>query len=75
MNELLNAAKERLDCATDSELADALGVGPSRICNYRKGRTLPNTWMARRLASVLKASPGAVVAYIGRKKITVRTES
>ena len=68
MNELLDAAKDKLDCATDSELANALGVGPSRICNYRKGRTLPNTWMARRIARALRASSADIVARIRHQK-------
>jgi DNA-binding XRE family transcriptional regulator len=68
MNELLDAAKAKLDCATDSELAQALGVGPSRSCNYRKGRTLPNIWMARRIARALRLSPAAVVTLIRRER-------
>jgi len=43
-------------------------AGPSRICNYRKGRTLPNTWMARAIASALKLAPVAVVTRIRREK-------
>lgn len=57
MPALLDAVKGALDCATDSELADALGVGASRICNYRKRRTLPNLWMARVIARALKMPP------------------
>lgn len=66
MNALLDAAKAKLDCATDSELASALGVRASRICNYRKGRALPNAWMARRIARALKARPGDVMLHIHR---------
>ena len=64
MIDLLDAAKDRLDCATDSELALALGVSASRICNYRKGRALPNAWMARRIARVLKTQAVEVLLRI-----------
>lgn len=68
MDDLLDAAKVALDCANDSELADALGVSASRICNYRKGRTLPNLWMARRLARILRVAPAEVITRIRREK-------
>jgi len=64
INRLLDAAKDKLACATDTELADVLGVGVSRICNYRKGRAIPNRWMARRIAHVLKLEPATVVLAI-----------
>ena len=54
INRLLDAAKDKLACTTDTEMADVLGVGASRICRYRKGRSVPNRWMARRIAAVLK---------------------
>lgn len=65
---LLDAAKAALDCATDSELAETLGVGASRICNYRKGRTIPNLWMARRLAYTLKMPPAKLILALRREK-------
>ena len=68
MPALLDAVKDALDCATDSELADALGVGASRICNYRKGRTLPNLWMARVIARALKMPAATVIASIRRER-------
>lgn len=64
MIDLLDEAKDKLDCASDSELASALGVSASRICNYRKGRALPNAWMARRIARVLKAQAVEVLLRI-----------
>ena len=64
MNDLLNALKDRLDCANDSELARALGVLPSRICNYRKGRCFPDMALARRMARVLRLRPGLLIESI-----------
>lgn len=66
MNDLLDALKNSLDCATDSELADVLGVLPSRICNYRKGRCFPNIRLARRMARILKLQPAVLIASIRR---------
>ncbi len=68
MIDLLDAAKHKLDCATDSELALALGVSASRICNYRKGRALPNAWMTRRIARVLKSRAVEVLLRIRRER-------
>ena len=65
---LLDEAKRKLDCANDAELADALEVYPSRISNYRRGNTLPNAWMTRRIARVLDVSPGYVVAVLRRQR-------
>ena len=73
---MLDAAKAALDCATDSELAEALGVGASRICNYRKGRTIPNLWMARRLAYTLKIPPAKLILALRReRKLRSRPEA
>jgi len=68
INRLLDETKNKLDCATDTDLAESLGVGASRICNYRKGRTLPNAWMARRIGRVLDVPPAEIVAAIRRAK-------
>ena len=68
MIDLLDAAKDKLGCVTDSELAFALGVSASRISNYRNGRALPNAWMARRIAGVLKTQAVEVLARIRRER-------
>lgn len=68
INRLLDETKNKLDCATDTDLAASLGVGASRICNYRKGRTLPNAWMARRIAQALEVAPTEIVAAIRKTK-------
>ena len=75
MNELLDAVKDTLDCANDSELADALGVSATRICNYRKGRNFPNHWMARRIARALNAPWAEVVALIRSAKDAGRRQT
>ena len=64
VNELLDALKDSLHCATDAELARALCIGQSRICNYRKGRCLPEIALARRMARILKVRPAAFIARV-----------
>lgn len=68
IDRLLDIAKRALDCANDSELANALDVGATRICNYRKGRALPNAAMARRIAHALDVPASWVTATIRRQK-------
>ncbi len=75
IDRLLDSAKHALDCANDSELAKALGVGATRICNYRKGRALPNPPMARRIAQVLDVPAASVVATIRRQKTLIRSKA
>ena len=64
MNELLDALKDSLDCATDADLARALCILQSRISNYRKGRCLPEIALARRMARILKLRPAILIARI-----------
>ncbi|HET7199041.1 MAG TPA: helix-turn-helix domain-containing protein, partial [Burkholderiales bacterium] len=68
IDRLLDRAKRVLDCANDSELAKALGAGATRICNYRKGRNMPNPAMARRIARALGLPAPWVIAAIRRQK-------
>lgn len=68
INRLLDETKNKLDCATDTDLAESLGVGASRICNYRKDRTLPNAWMARRIARILDLPAGDIAGTIRRAR-------
>lgn len=73
IDRLLDSTQHALDCANDSELAAALGVGATRICNYRKGRALPNPPMARRIAQALNVPARSVVATIRRQKTLMRS--
>ncbi len=56
IDRLLDSAQRALGCANDSELAKALGVGATRICNYRKGRSLPLRAEARRMREQARVS-------------------
>lgn len=74
-NELLNAAKAKLEINSDYALAKVLGVGKGRIGNYRAGSCKPDEQACFKLAEILEVDPAAIIAAVrleGEKEPTKR---
>ena len=61
-NEYLDAAKKRLNVASDYALAKWLEIKPSRISEYRSGKHGMDNYTAARLANLLEINPLQVIA-------------
>lgn len=64
VTEYLDAARARLNPATDYELARELGIEPSAISNYRHGRSKPDNDTMIGLAEILELDALHLIAEI-----------
>ena len=62
--ELNERAKARAGNVTDYRLAKLLGVPPSTVCNYLKGRSLPANPITMRLAELAGIDPVEAMAAV-----------
>ncbi|RQW61022.1 transcriptional regulator [Vibrio viridaestus] len=67
-NTLLNRVKQELNLGTDYQLAKLLGVGTSRIANYRSGRSVLDWDMAFKLGDLLHEDDENVVHGLMHEK-------
>lgn len=67
-NTLLDRVKQELSITSDYELSKFLGVSPSRICNYRNGRSVLDWDMAFKLGDLLHEDDENVVYGLMHEK-------
>jgi len=66
--ELLDAVKRRHQLTSDYQLAKFLGISPSRLGNYRKGRSRPDDAMCIAVADALGIERGRVLAIVAAER-------
>ena len=66
--QLMDAAKASAGLSSDYALAKALNCQPSRVCNYRNGRSTPDDEAAIRLAEMAKIPPLEAIAKINAER-------
>lgn len=64
----LDAARDRLDPASDYELARELEIEPSAISNYRHGRSRPDNNVLIGLAEILEIDPLELIALVNAER-------
>lgn len=74
INILLDKAKQLCGVTTDKDLAAALGVTPSAVTNYRKGRALPDTVTCATLAGLTGEPLAKVLGLVGEQRALSREE-
>ena len=70
IDDLLNAAKTKLDLKSDYALAKRLDTSTSRIGHWRTGQRTPDEQACFQLAEILEESPAAIIAMVrlGKEK-------
>lgn len=68
--DLLDLARARNGGCSDYRLAQLLGVPPSGIGNYRKGRSKPANPIAARLAELCGLDAAQVICWINMERAT-----
>lgn len=68
--ELLDLAKKRQGDVTDYRISKLLGLTPTRISNYRVGRSRPENPVAMRLAELAGVDPVEAVAAVNIERAT-----
>jgi len=71
--EILDLAKQASGAPSDYKLALMLGIEPSTIGHYRKGRSRPDDDIAQRLADMANLDRGYVVACIHAERAGTAT--
>lgn len=74
INILLDKAKKLCGVVTDKDLATALGVTPSAVTNYRKGRALPDAVTCATLAGLTGEPLAKVLGVVGEARAISREE-
>lgn len=62
VNQVLDALKAKLECPSENRLALAMEWTPSKLRNYRKGRSRPADGEAMQIAQRLGVDDGMIVA-------------
>lgn len=62
--DFLDELKARKNCASDYAIAKHLGITPSAVCNYRKGKDFFSDSTAIRVAELLEIDPAIVISSI-----------
>ena len=64
INDLLDRCSEALAARSDYHLAQLLELNKSRICEYRSGKSKPDTYACTRIAQALGRDPLEIIAMI-----------
>lgn len=74
INILLDKAKKMCGVTTDKDLSTRLGVTPSAVTNYRKGRALPDAVTCATLAGLTGEPLAKVLGVVGEARAISREE-